>query len=491
MGKIKRILLVVPPGTSFIQPDGTKQCKECFPPLGLAYIASQLKASDQYDVRVYDMVVEDFWNETLVSDDAVLYGSSFEKYEKLLEEYSPDLVAIQCMLSSRSNSALELCRITKKLDNRIFTVLGGHHATALPEHVLKKDTDFVVLGESDHSFPELVNCLNNGGDVSKINGIAYKQNGRLILQERRNFVKDLDILPLPAWDIVGLEKYWLGVVSMGAPPKKKRYGVVNTSRGCPHNCYYCAVPYHTGERNYRERDLERVISEIKWLVDRYGIEEVQFADDNFFVNKRRIKRLCGLLISNFPEICFSVPTGTDIPNLDFELIDLLKEARFHHLILGIETGDIDIQGRFVDKKIDLTGLREKIKYIKDAGLEPSGMFMIGFPDETREQVQRTAELATSLYLDRIYLIMVTPLPGSQLYSYCIENNLLYGDFDMTKIRYSNTFIKNRNISREELEGIRKNVWREYMSKRIDIERYDNRGWSEGFTKILKKEDRCP
>ena len=486
MNKIQKVLLVVPPGTSYVQLDGAKQCKECFPPLGLAYLASELKASGQYDVRVYDIVVEDFWKETFISSDTVLYGSSFKQYQKLLEEYRPDLVGIQCMLSSRSNSVLELCRITKELNDEIFTVLGGHHAAALPEHVLQKHTDFVVLGEADHSFPELVNRLNNGGDISKLNGIAYRQNGRVIVQERRDFVKDLNSLPLPAWDIVGLEKYWLGVISMGGPPKKKRYAVMNASRGCPHNCCYCAVPHHTRERNYRERDLDKVINEIKWLINRYGIEEVQFTDDNFFVNRHRIKKLCRLLISNFPGIHFSVPTGADLPNLDFELIDLLKEAGFHDLMLGIETGDIDTQRRFVDKKIDLSRLKEKINYIKHADLEPYGLFMIGFPDETPEQIQRTVDLATSLDLDRILLIMVTPLPGSRLYKHCVENNLLYDDFDVAKLRYSNTFIKNRHISREQLEGIRRDAWREYMSERINIEEYDNRGWSQDPGKKAKK-----
>jgi len=479
MENIKKILLVVPPGMIHVQKDGTKQCKECFPPVGLAYLAAQIKGRGNYDVKVYDMVVEDFWQETVIADDTILYGATFEQYQKVLEEYNPDLVGIQCMLSSRSNSVLELARLTKDFNKKIIVALGGHHATALPEHVLREHTDFVVLGESDHSFPELVDTLNAGGDISRVMGIVYRgKTGELITQPRHDFVRNLDDLPFPAWDVLGLEKYWKGVLPMGVPLKKEKYGLVCTSRGCPHLCHYCSVPQHTGERNYRARDLDQVIGEIRWLVDRYGIEELQFTDDNFFVNLSRTKKLVRLLIKNFPGMAFAVPTGTDLTFLDFELIDLLKEAGFHHLAMGIETGDMDLQGKYVDKKIDLNDLKSKIAYIKKAQITTTGFFLLGFPGETLAQMKKTTNLATTLDLDYIHFIMLTPIPGSRLYDHCVQNDLLYEDFDVAQLRYSNTFIKNPNVPREVVEDLRKSVWKEYMSKRINIAEYDNRGWSQ-------------
>jgi len=473
-------LLVVPPGTSFIQPDGTKQCKDCIPPLGLGYLAAQLSMLGDYEVRVYNMVVEDFYQERFVSSNTVLYGANYDQYRKVLEEYRPDLVGISCLLSSRANAGLNLCKITKEFDNEIFTVLGGHHATGIPRHVFQGYTDYVVLGEADHSFPQLVTTLSYRGDISQVAGIVYERNGELVVQERIDFVKDLNSLPFPEWDIVGLEKYWKGMLTMGITPKSNRYAVMCTSRGCPHVCDYCAVPSHTGIRNYRHRELGNVISEIEWLVDKYGIKEVQFLDDNFFVGKNRLKKLCKLLISKFPDMNFAVPTGTDLGNIDYELIDLLKEAGFYHMELGVETGNLDIQGKYVDKRIDLQDLKNKVQYMKKVGLETRGLFMLGFPYETREQIQDTVNLATSLDLDWIQLMMVTPLPGAPLYTYCLENDLLYDDYDVTRSRYSSTFIKNPYISREELESIRRNVWKDYMSKRINVDEYDNRGWSKDF-----------
>jgi anaerobic magnesium-protoporphyrin IX monomethyl ester cyclase len=481
--KLHKILLVNPPGTVFVQPDGTRQVKEISAPLGLAYLAAEVMRLG-YEVRVYDMAIENFYHEIQVSSDTVLYGDTYDQYRRVLEDYRPDMVGFSCILSNRSNSVLELCRITKEADREIITVVGGHHATALPNHLLQGNTDFVVLGEADHSFPALIDTLRTGGDIHCVNGIVYPGNGGLVVQPRVDFVKDLDTLPYPDWEAVGLEKYW-SLPNMNNSQGKGRFGPIHTSRGCPHVCNYCAVPLHTGERNFRARDLDLVIKEIEWLNGKYQIQEIQFMDDNFFVNKTRLKDLCRRLISKFPGLYFNVPTGTDIANLDYELIDLMKAAGFHYLSLGLETGDMDVQGKFVDKRIDLVETRKKVEYMRKLGFHLSGLFMLGFPGETREQIGKTVDYATSMDFDRLYLIMVTPLPGSGLYDYCLKNNLLYDDFDVAKLRYSNTFIKNPNISRAELEGIRRTVWEEYMSKRVDLNEYAKRGWSENF-----KPDEC-
>jgi magnesium-protoporphyrin IX monomethyl ester (oxidative) cyclase len=475
--RINKILLVNPPGTIFVQPDGTKQVKDCPPPLGLAYLAAQF--SGKYDIQVYDMAIEGFGNEKRISDNTILFGDDFLKLDKLLADYNPDLVGASCILSNRSRAVLEICNRVKKVNREIITVVGGHHASALPSHILQGNADFVLAGEADHSFLDLIHRLNNREDISGVSGLAYRKSGQIVVQPKTDFVEDLDSLPFPAWDIVGLEKYW-GKIPMGIPLMDEKYAVVNASRGCPHICKYCAVPTHTGIKNFRPRSINLIRSELEFLVNKYGIGEVQFTDDNFFVGRNRIKEICKMLSSNFRGMHFAVPTGTDLGTLDCDIIDHLQEAGFHYILLGIETGDLDIQGRFVDKRIDLDKTRRLVEYLKQAKIKASGGFMMGFPGETREQVQRTIDLATSLDLDKVYFIMVTPLPGSQLYDFCMEKGLLYPDFNVEEIRYSSTFIANPNIPRQELEELRRSEWKKYMKKQgQDIQAYDNRGWT-GF-----------
>ena len=467
--KIKKILLVNPPGSIYVQSDGTRQTKELGVPIGLAYLAAAVAGDGQYDIRVYDMVIENYDQEIRISDDIILYGASFEEYEDIIKEFQPDIVGISCVLSSRSGFVLKLLEIAKRLHQNIITVAGGHHAAALPEHLLGHGADYVFLGESDYSFKEFVKIMDSSGDISGVDGLVYvdKVTGNIVVQPKINYIEIVDNLPYPAWDIVGLDKYWQkNLTIFNILGYNKKFGAVMSSRGCPHICEYCAVPSHTGVRNYRPRKIDNIMEEIRWLINVYGIEEVHFVDDNFFVGRRRTKELLRRFIAEFPKVSCAVPTGTDLPNLDFEIIDLLKMASFNSLIIGIETGAEENVGKFIDKRINVKDTVKKIEYLKKIGITTIGVFLLGFPGETREQVQRTVELAESLPLDKFYLAMVTPLPGSRMYSYCKENNLLHDDFDVTKVRYANTFIKNENISRAELEGIRKSVWeKRFGSKR--------------------------
>ena len=461
---INKILFVLPPGTSVVQSDGSKQCKECAPPIGVAYLVAQLR--DRYEVRVYDMVVEGFWNEMVVEEDLVYYGVSYNDYEKVLKEFQPDLVGFQCMISARVPYVLKLCEMTKRFYPQTFTVLGAHHATALPDHVLGKDVDFVVQGEADHNLPALIESIDAGEQWTTVDGIVPF-----------HYVHDIENLPLPAWNIVGLEKYWLGIPPMGIPLTHEKFGVVVSSRGCPHVCFYCGIPNHTGRRSYRTRSIDSVVVEISWLIEEYGVEEIQFMDDNFLGGGvGRASKLISNLYEKFPDLAFAIPTGLDLSILDKGLIELMGRAGFRWFTMGVETGNLDFQGRYVDKRIDLRTLKDKVDAIHSFGGKTIAFFLLGFPNETREQVDRTVEVVTSCGFDFIHLIMLAPIPGSGLYEYCVRNDLLYDDFDPTKIRYCTTYIKNPNMSREELEGIRKSVWTEYMSGRVDINKYNEKGW---------------
>ena len=250
MKRINKILLVNPPGISFIQPDGSKQAKDCPPVMGLAYLASSIIKKNDCDVKIYDMAINGYYQERKISKNKIIFGEDFNQYKQVLEDYAPDLVGVSCLLSNKANLATKICDLTKEKSQEIITTVGGYHATAFPNFFLENNADFVMVGESDNSFPRLVDALNGKKDLSLVGGLFYKKNGITVSNPKIDFVKNLDELPFPAWDVVGLEKYW-GIVPMGIPLKNPIYSIMNTSRGCPHTCFYCAVPKHTGKRNFR------------------------------------------------------------------------------------------------------------------------------------------------------------------------------------------------------------------------------------------------
>jgi radical SAM superfamily enzyme YgiQ (UPF0313 family) len=201
------------------------------------------------------------------------------------------------------------------------------------------------------------------------------------------------------------------------------------------------------------------------LVSKYGVEEIAFLDDNFFVSKPRVKKLLKLIAKEFPNVLFHVPGGTEVNALDHEMIDLLAEANFFKVLIAIEAADQSVQNSLIDKKVKVDRVPETIEYLKKKGIETRALFMIGFPGETRQQIQKTVDLAKSLDVDDFYISIVTPLPGTPVYDECLQKGLFVDGFDVNKHRYSAAQIKLPDTTPEELEQIRRDVWQEVFNEK--------------------------
>ncbi|MBW2993163.1 radical SAM protein, partial [Candidatus Woesearchaeota archaeon] len=238
----------------------------------------------------------------------------------------------------------------------------------------------------------------------------------------------------------------------------------------PHNCYFCTSAMMSG-RHYRLREINDVINEIRLYKQKYNIEKIHFWDDNFFVNKSKVKELLNRLIEEFPNIEFETPSGSEINAIDEEMIDLLAKAGFKKLFLAVESSNEDIQNGLIDKSVNLCRIPYIVKKVQEAGLIAEGSFMVGFPGETKKQIDNTFELAKNLGFDRISISIVNPLPGTLLYKQCKRENLLYPDYDSKNIRWSAENIK-LSVPRGYLSKRRRETWVEYMKNRIDINKYE-------------------
>jgi anaerobic magnesium-protoporphyrin IX monomethyl ester cyclase len=483
-----KVLLLNPIGRVLIGRDGVPaERKHCTPPLGLAYLAASIR--HYFPVSVIDALGEGYETERRRGE-FLYYGLTDDEILSRIAIESPLVIGVSILFSNLAAESMRLISLIKSEQPDVKIVLGGHHPSAMPELIMRNYpcVDFIIKGEADLTFLQLLLALDRRVDapaLDEISGLVYRSEGGVTIQSDRCKVSEykgvdfqyyskknspnptyLDRLPYPAWDLFPLEAYWSTNVRMGAGETfRKNYGVMVSTRGCPHICDFCTSPLMGGFKNYRKRTNEDVIDEINYLNKTYGIDEIQFLDDNFFVSRSRVKDLLRQMATKCTDMLFSVPAGTEANTLDEEVISLLYPAGFRRITLAIESGNTEIQDNRIDKNVDLSRVPQTIKLLRDQGIEVRAFFMIGFPGETRAQIQNTADYALSLDLDDFALSVVSPLPGTPLYDEVSKLGLLRKDFDPNDIRYSVSAINISGISSEEIEMIRRSTWIKHQEKK--------------------------
>lgn len=467
---IKKVMLVNPQGKITLTEHGSRERKLAVPPLGLAYLAAQLRKFD-YEVDILDTLIEGYEHEESIGN-VILYGLSEEDIRERIRAFNPDMVGVSCLFSNRGREALRLCEIAKEEIPDAHVILGGQHPSGYPSLVLKPFIDYLMYGEADNSLIELLEAINTKSDLKNVSQLVLEENGQ-IWRSSKMRMPNIHTLPLPAWDALNLSKYWeVGLADYEVRDEnEKKFMVMISSRGCPHDCFFCTAPMMT-ERRYRQRTIPDIINEISAYVDNFGTREIHFWDDNFFINKKRVKELLRELIKTFPSLSFQVPSGSEINAIDEEVIDLMAQAGFKKLFMAVESPNEEIQDGYVDKKVDLSRIRQLVVKLRQVGIISEGSFMVGFPHETKKQVDTTFQKAQEFGFDRISISIVNPLPGTPLYEMCEKENLLYPDFDPQNIRWSAENIKLDDVERGYIGKRRREVWVEYMKNRIDIEKYE-------------------
>jgi|TARA_Y100000294_G_scaffold148315_1_gene144653 radical SAM superfamily enzyme YgiQ (UPF0313 family) len=484
--RFQKILLINPPGKLFVREDGNIfERKHCSQPIGLAYLAASL-LTHGYDVEVLDTLAEGYENERYV-EPFIIYGLDMEDIKQRILSVKPDVIGISVLFSNRIGEAHQIAGAVKDMLPEVKIVLGGQHPSATPMEIMKDpNINFVISCEADLSLIQLMNALNHRMPLNNIRGLYFRSSDGAIhdsmsktpavlngkgwkYYSRKDapIPQDLDELPMPAWHLFPMETYWKSAVRVGGGDiMRERFGVLISTRGCPHVCNFCTCPLLSGYKAYRQRSNENVIKEMRHLIDQFGVQEIQFMDDNFFVSKPRAKRLFKMINDEFQDsgVIFSVPTGADVNAIDEETIDLMAAANFHKVVLAIEAGDPAIQKSAIEKAVKLDRVAHLVDYIRSRGMTVHSLFMIGFPGEKATQIHRTVDLALSLDVDDFYISIATPLPGTPMYDDCVERGLLVDGFDPNNLRFSISNIKLPDMSGQELEALRRNAWLKMKSR---------------------------
>ncbi len=408
--------------------------KLVFSPLGVAYIASVIR--DDVEVEIMDAAAEGFNREEILDENFIRFGSSLADVRRRIEYFKPDVVGMSCLFSSVFPMVREVCQEVKRIDPDIITITGGTYPTFMPEYCLSEPSlDLIALGEGETTMQDIIRRVNQGKPISDIDGLAYKDNGDVIVNAKTKYIEDLDSIPFPARDLLPMETYnRIGVPHSFSAASRYNAPLI-TSRGCPAHCIYCSSTKFWGNR-YRFRSPENVLDEIEELVTKWGIKEIQFEDDNITANRERARQIFQGIIDRGFDVKFNFPNGVALWTLDEELIDLIVEAGAYEMTLAFESGCQEVLSRIVKKPLNLKKARKITKYIKSKDIRTNAFFIFGFPGETLDQMQQTFRFANEMRTDMAYFFVANPLPGTEMYRMAKDMKMLRGDFNFENLTFT-------------------------------------------------------
>jgi anaerobic magnesium-protoporphyrin IX monomethyl ester cyclase len=368
------------------------------PPIGVAYLASYLK-KDDFEVKLMD---------------AYAKNHDISDIVKFIKAENPDFLGISAVTST-INNALKYCEEAKKINPNIKTVLGGAHPSIFPKEILRdhKQIDFIVEGEGELTISELLKAHQNNIELESIDGLTFRNGQNIIKNKKRDYITDLDSIPFPAWDLLPYDSYKMKV-------RKGTTLYMLGSRGCPFNCDYCAISAFW--RNQRRRSPQNIMSEIEHFSHIYDLFTIVFFDPMFCLKREWVISICKEIIDRgFNRYQYIGDGG--IGFMDPEMLSYMKKANFMSIQFGIEFGSQKVLDS-ANKKIKVEDAIDSVKMTKAAGINVSIAIMMGYPGETKETIEESIQLAKKLKPDHFGTTHVIPYPGTKLFEYCKNNNLL-------------------------------------------------------------------
>lgn len=445
--KIKKVLLFIPPAYTLKD----KVDINPLPPMGLAYLGAVLEENN-IEVKIVDCLMEGWDNVVDTTDDIVRIGLSFEEIESIIRDYAPDIVGVNNLFTKQRDNAHKIYEISKKIDGSIITIAGGAHPTAMPELALSdKNLDYVVIGEGEQSLIDLIKVIEGKSDYSALDGLGYRQNGKIKIIPKTKFIQDLDTIPFPARHLLDINKYF-GLEASHGERRYKKFSPIITSRGCSAKCTFCTA-YKVWGRKFRYRSAENVVAELKFLKDKYGIEEIMFEDDNVTLNPKRAEKIFDGMIDNKLDLKWDTPNGVAAWTLSEKLISKMKKSGCYKINFALESGNQYVLNNIIKKPLKLEKVSPLIKYAKRIGLDVGIFLVIGMPGETEEQMWDSFKMAKKLGIFFPHISVATPYPGSELYELCKEKKYFKEDFSLDDLYIRSFPLTTKNWDGEKLKEI--------------------------------------
>ncbi len=402
-------------------------------PIFLAYSAAQLKAAG-HNVSYIDSVIQDFDMKQTLAE---------ARKEK------PDAIFMETTTPSIEADYVALTALKDATGAKIM--VGGPHATYFHNKVLKDcpAIDVVIRHEFDTKIAGVVSNLDN---LERVNGITFRIGDQIIDNGDGEVCEDLDTVPFPDRDTIPCHWY------LEAWYSRRPFMNMMTSRGCPYYCSFCLWPQIMYGHKQRFRSLDNVFEEITGLIRRYGLKEINIDDGTFTTNKKRVIEFCRRLRKEKIKLIWTCNGRVD--TLDDEMLAEMKKSGCKMIRLGVESGSQDVLDK-IKKRLTLKQIEEGVERVKSHGIQALGGFMFGFPYDSRKTVEETIAFAKKLSPDQVQFSINMCYPGTSLYEYARDNDLLlansFQEFDMTH----GPVVKTLDMEREELEHILARAYREF------------------------------
>jgi len=414
-------------------------------PLGILYIASTIRE----------------WSETNINFIDTTFNPSAKYLETALKKRY-DIVGISAM-TTMINDAIKVAAVAKRHNPDTKVVIGGPHATVLPEETLSNPNfDAVVVGEGEMTFLDII---KNGGNFEGIKGVVYRDRKKIVSNKPRDPIGNLDTIPFPAIDLIDVEKYTRNWFQLDSVSPNLRGMNIIASRGCPYKCSFCQP---TLKRMFgevvRRRSADNIISEIQHLHDKFRLSAFMFQDDTFIVDMKWVFEICDKIIAEKLDLIWGCNVRVNL--LSRDLLIKMRSAGLRKINFGIESGSQRILDTVYNKGITLQQVKDAARTSRELGIRSQGYFMLGAPTETREEIEQTIRLAKGLDIDEATFSITTPLPRTYLYDQI--KHLITKDFSEFDYYRTAVFKNPSGVTQEELSKYKRKAFlRFYLApKRI-------------------------
>lgn len=423
----------------------TVRCPSVSPPLGILGLAAAVRKRFPVDIELMDQMVDN-----CSPLDVVRRAIAFDG----------DITGIRTLTTSAKMTARIVAGIRIALPKTLI-VVGGPHVSAFGAASLAEiGADAAVVGEGERSFEMIVEARLNGSALSDIPGLVWRDKGGEVHVNpgQAPQIEDLDALPLPACDLLDMERYGRVRSMANVPPH--RYAALFTSRGCPHQCTYC---HRIFGKHFRAQSPERIVEEIEYYQRRFGINEFEFLDDIFNLDAKRVVEFADLVHRRNLHFKTFFPNALRTDIITPETADALKSFGTCYSACALESGSTRIQ-KMMRKHLNIPRFLEGVALLGSRGIFTQGFTMLGFPTETEEEMEQTIDTVYHSQLHISTFFTVTPYPNTELYDVAarsVPERLAVIDYENTN--YTDITVNLSDVSDERFFAIQRKAWRRFYS----------------------------